>query len=245
MPTCPACREELPSDSRFCGFCGFRLAPITLRSESSLLRHLTPAPPQAAPAPPEEAPILLTRKKRPSEEPARPKPKLLIVDERALEDTAPALTQTIADTEPAPPPSAPPPSALSASATGPARAETRLPPKAHKRTFQRFPLKVEVGFTSEHNFYTGFVQNLSSGGLFVATHTPSKVGEVLELSFSVPGLERPCTALCLVRWIREYDPLVPDMVPGMGLQFSQLEAEARAAIELFIQHREPIFFDDE
>lgn len=237
MPTCPACREELPSDSRFCGFCGFRLAPITLRSESSLLRHLTPAPP------PEEAPILLTRKKRPSEEPARPKPKLLIVDERALEDTAPALTQTIADTEPAPPPASP--RQAPAGGNGPARAETRLPPKAHKRTFQRFPLKVEVGFTSEHNFYTGFVQNLSSGGLFVATHNPSKVGEVLEISFSVPGLERPCTALCLVRWIREYDPLVPDMVPGMGLQFSQLEPEARSAIELFIQHREPIFFDDE
>jgi hypothetical protein len=30
----------------------------------------------------------------------------------------------------------------------------------------------------------------------------------------------------------------------MGVQFSQLEPDARAAIELFIRHREPIFYDD-
>jgi uncharacterized protein (TIGR02266 family) len=112
------------------------------------------------------------------------------------------------------------------------------------RRFPRFPLRVEVGYGSEHNFYRGFLENLSGGGLFVATHQPAQIGEFFEVTFTVPGLDRACTAVCRVRWLREYNPDSPDSVAGMGLQFSQLEPDARAAIELFIKHREPIFYDD-
>ncbi|MCB9557750.1 MAG: TIGR02266 family protein [Deltaproteobacteria bacterium] len=110
---------------------------------------------------------------------------------------------------------------------------------------QRFPIRVEVDYHSEHNFYTGFLENLSKGGLFVATHTPMVIGQRLELSFTVPGLGRTCATMCTVRWIREYNPATPDIAPGMGCMFDRIEADVRAAIELFIQHREPLFFDDD
>jgi uncharacterized protein (TIGR02266 family) len=122
---------------------------------------------------------------------------------------------------------------------------TRPPPTGETRRGKRFPLKVEVGYASEHNFYTGFMENLSSGGIFIATHDPVAIGDHYELTFSVPGLNRPINASCEVRWIREYNPDYPDMVPGAGMRFVKLDAEARAAIELFIRHREPIFFDEE
>ena len=113
----------------------------------------------------------------------------------------------------------------------------------HERGCKRFPLKVEVGYASEHNFYTGFMENLSSGGLFVATHNPAELGDVVEVTFSVPALHRNCTAMCLVQWTREYNPSMPDMIPGMGLKFVKLDSDARAAVEIFIKHREPIFYD--
>ena len=113
----------------------------------------------------------------------------------------------------------------------------------HDREYRRFPISVEVGYASEHNFYTGFMENLSSGGLFVATHDPTEIGDVLEITFSVPGLRRTCTAMCVVQWIRDYNPDMADMIPGMGLKFVEIDPEARAAIELFIKHREPIFFE--
>jgi len=115
-------------------------------------------------------------------------------------------------------------------------------PKEEGRQCGRFPAKVKVGYATEHNFYTGFLENLSSGGLFVATHAPSPIDEVLEVTFSVPGLKRSATAVCRVQWIREYDADMPDMIPGMGLRFIKLGAEASAAVELFIKHRDPIFF---
>lgn len=136
-------------------------------------------------------------------------------------------------------------------AAAPASVPAPLPADPHgsterdeSRSYPRFPLRVEVSYGSEHNFYTGFLENVSNGGLFVATHQLAEIGDLFELTFTVPGLNRVCTAVCRVRWLREYDPEQPDGVPGMGVQFSQLEPDARAAIELFIRHREPIFYDD-
>jgi uncharacterized protein (TIGR02266 family) len=292
MLLCPACREELPEEAQFCGFCGFRLTPIPVEvhrrlcesytelevppdilGEEDKLEPIADLPPEPAldplpalsPEPAVEAvadtmadealartiaapkeviagtddePVLLTKRKRPSQE-AEPsgKPQLLVMNGIALEDTSPRLPEgrdiALEDTSPRidirpdlpPLPQAPPDQ-------GP-----------HRRA-KRFPLKVEVTYGSEHNFYTGFIENLSSGGLFVATHEPVAVGESYEISFTVPGLGRTCAALCEVCWVREHNPTNPEMVPGMGLKFIRIDADARAAVELFIKHREPIFYED-
>lgn len=104
-------------------------------------------------------------------------------------------------------------------------------------------MRVDVNYSSDHNFYTGFLDNISSGGLFVATHAPATIGEELEVQFTVAGLERDCTALCQVRWTRDHNPDFPEFPAGFGCQFLQLDPEVRAALELFIRHREPIFYD--
>jgi uncharacterized protein (TIGR02266 family) len=109
------------------------------------------------------------------------------------------------------------------------------------RRMHRFPIKVEVSYSSAHNFYTGVIENVSSGGIFVATDTPGAIGDEYEVSFTVPGLDKPCTAVCQVRWIREVGGT--SAPAGMGLRFVRLHATTRAAIELFLRHREPILFE--
>jgi hypothetical protein len=66
----------------------------------------------------------------------------------------------------------------------------------------------------------------------------------VEVTFTVPGLRQSYIAVCRVRWLREYNPDSPWAAPGMGLQFGELDADVRAAIEVFIRNRDPIFFDD-
>ena len=51
-------------------------------------------------------------------------------------------------------------------------------------------MKVEVDHQSEHNFFTGFMENISSGGLFVATYGLMEIGQRLEVSFTVPGFSQ-------------------------------------------------------
>ena len=332
MKTCAACRKEVHDDANFCGWCGFRLTPISATDLDTLTKELQPIK--------EENPILLTKMKkvrgkgeaawrrrqesqvltaRPTPpEPGMSPPRLEVVSEgvaarrppevlvepppialdrpkvaqpRAGAELdmalAPTLMPVSAPLIPLEPPSvtappsrpaaigsgpvatptsgphhpavgaAPPPIpadafALPESMEVPPVREPAQPPPAeppaaqaeqHERECTRFPLNVEVGYASEHNFYTGFLENLSSGGLFVATHNPAEIGDVVEVTFTVPALHRNCSAMCLVQWTRDYNPSMPDMIPGMGLKFVNLDTDARAAVELFIKHREPIFYE--
>jgi uncharacterized protein (TIGR02266 family) len=113
-----------------------------------------------------------------------------------------------------------------------------------QRRQDRFALAVEVTLASEHNFYQGFVENISAGGVFVATNDIHAVGTQFDLTFSLPELNRTCTALCEVRWVRDYNTS-PDLAPGMGLAFLRIAPADQKAVEVFLRHREPIFFDDE
>ena len=166
---CPACRADIPDDSRFCGMCRFRLVQISPDAHRKLSESLPPLR-----AEPEEV-IPLTRPK------GKPRPEE-VASERAA-------TAAAAASVPAPLPADP-------------HASTE---RDESRSYPRFPLRVEVSYGSEHNFYTGFLENVSNGGLFVATHQLAEIGDLFELTFTVPGLNRACTAVCRVRWLREYD----------------------------------------
>ena len=39
-----------------------------------------------------------------------------------------------------------------------------------RRGHHRFSVDLDVSLGSDHNFYSGFAENLSVGGVFVATH---------------------------------------------------------------------------
>jgi|RhiMethySRZTD1v2_1073278.scaffolds.fasta_scaffold45843_3 uncharacterized protein (TIGR02266 family) len=113
-----------------------------------------------------------------------------------------------------------------------------------RRSESRFAVDLDVGLGSDHNFYAGFAENLSAGGIFVATHLLKPVGSSIELSIHLPDLEAPIVGKGEVRWVREYNER-SDMPPGMGIRFNEIGPEAQTAIEKFLKQREPLFFDDE
>ncbi len=57
------------------------------------------------------------------------------------------------------------------------------------RAAERFDLEVTVDLESDHNFYTGLTQNISSGGVFIATHHLRRIGDRITLKFTLPELE--------------------------------------------------------
>jgi len=114
------------------------------------------------------------------------------------------------------------------------------------RASERFDLEVKVDLESDHNFYTGLTQNISSGGVFIATHHIRKIGDRITLKFSLPGSEQPLAVETEVRWIRENSALHRiDGASGMGVRFINLTPEASAAITAFVQARDSMFYDDE
>jgi uncharacterized protein (TIGR02266 family) len=114
------------------------------------------------------------------------------------------------------------------------------------RASERFDLEVKVDLESDHNFYTGLTQNISAGGLFIATHHIRKIGERITLKFSLPGSSESVSVETEVRWIRENSALQRvEGASGMGVRFINLTPEASAAIQSFIQSRDSLFYDDE
>ncbi len=114
------------------------------------------------------------------------------------------------------------------------------------RASERFDLEVKVDLESDHNFYTGLTQNISSGGLFIATSAIRKIGDRITLKFSLPGSPEPLAVETEVRWIKENSALhKTDGSTGMGVRFVNLSPAAAAAIQQFVESRDSLFYDDE
>ena len=114
----------------------------------------------------------------------------------------------------------------------------------NQRTAERHDLKVEVSAQSDHQFFTGFSENISSGGLFIATYQVLPIGSSFTLSFSVPGVDRTFEAQCEVRWLREYNENTPDVVPGVGVSFVGLNEQDEQILDAILQRVETMFYDD-
>lgn len=112
-----------------------------------------------------------------------------------------------------------------------------------RREHTRYSVDLDVSVTSEHNFYAGFVENLSVGGVFIATHQLKPVGERLRFSVHLPTLEQPIRGTGEVRWVRVFSE-GSDVPPGMGIKFDALDAASQRSIEAFLAQREPLFYDE-
>ena len=114
-----------------------------------------------------------------------------------------------------------------------------------QRRHVRVPFEVEVNVESDHNFYTGFTQNISEGGIFIATSKPMPLGSKIAFSFRLVGDAAPVNIYGVVRWIRESSRFTDDAPAGMGVQFVDLHPAAADQINQFIQRqRDTIFYDE-
>lgn len=114
-----------------------------------------------------------------------------------------------------------------------------VPPS--RRREPRRACELELEFTDETHFYAGLTQDLSQGGVFIATYRVFPVGSRLELGFQLPdGTE--VRARGVVRWVRaESEPEAER--PGMGISFTELSEVALAAIAEFCRERAPLYME--
>lgn len=102
---------------------------------------------------------------------------------------------------------------------------------------------LEIDEQTDHNFYAGLTSDVSEGGVFVATGHTLPVGTRVTVSIQLPDAADPHQVEGIVRWIREPEVCRGGAVPGYGVQFDVLSAEALAAIREYVAHHETIFFE--
>ncbi|WP_164010756.1 TIGR02266 family protein [Pyxidicoccus trucidator] len=107
----------------------------------------------------------------------------------------------------------------------------------------RVRMHTSIDMRSDSNFFTGFSMDISEGGVFIATVEPVARGTQVELDFTLPG-GRPMKVTGVVRWVRESNARTPELMPGVGVQFTGLAHEVANAITSFVTTRDPMFFPD-
>jgi uncharacterized protein (TIGR02266 family) len=90
----------------------------------------------------------------------------------------------------------------------------------------------------------GLTENLSEGGLFIATHQLQPIGTPVTVVLKVPNAAEPITIHGTVRWVRQYSE-TSDTDPGLGVRFEQLPSEHTELIRAFLAARTPLFHDED
>ncbi len=113
--------------------------------------------------------------------------------------------------------------------------------EAEVREAPRLGLHANVTSDSETNFFTGFTENLSEGGVFIATFSPPPMGEIVALRLTVRG-ESEIVLQGEVRWIRTDADGTP---MGCGVRFCAMDERTRLALTMMLQaaEREPLLFE--
>jgi uncharacterized protein (TIGR02266 family) len=171
----------------------------------------------------------------------------------ALEEELEALTaaaeQALAQPEPEP--------EAAAAEQAPAQREPEAPPEeparladqppvaiagAERRRAPRVKIAADVSFNTDHNFYAGLTNDLSEGGIFIATFENLPEGTNLDLTLTLPEYGT-IEARGVVRWIRTPHSFNQDFPAGIGVQFVDLKETDRAAIQTFICQRDPLLYE--
>ena len=102
-----------------------------------------------------------------------------------------------------------------------------------RRKSERADLLVRVTYQTVDELFTEFARNINEGGIFIETENPQSLGSSVALQFELPGNDRPIEVVGIV--VRTSDGSRPDDPSGMGIEFGDLNEEARNQINQLIR----------
>ena len=127
--------------------------------------------------------------------------------------------------EPSPPSAAKP-------APGAPAAPLRTP-----RGFPRVQTRLQVGWSSPREFLVAYSENISRGGIFVATQNPPPVREMVELLLELPDGQAPAkTNAEVVQCVTAEQAQATGKTAGAGLQFIGGDEDFRRRVDACIEH---------
>ena len=105
--------------------------------------------------------------------------------------------------------------------------------ESNKRRSERLEHELLVAYRTVDGFITDWAVNISRGGLFINSRTPLPVGTTVRLIVSLPDAAFPFDLTGRVTRVSEFNNPANE-VPGMGLEFVDIDDDKRARIERFV-----------
>jgi type IV pilus assembly protein PilZ len=110
--------------------------------------------------------------------------------------------------------------------------KTDRPPK--RRRANRLHHELLVAYQTVDGFITDWAVNISRGGIFINTRTPLPEGTTVRLIISLPDTAFPFELAGRVARVCEFNNPA-NLVPGMGIEFVDVDDEKKARIERFVE----------
>ena len=101
-----------------------------------------------------------------------------------------------------------------------------------RRVSPRATVTVRIDYSTVDAMFSEFTRNINEGGLFIESETLLPLDEQVQLQFQLPGVDDPFKVSGRVAWVREAGI---DGPPGMGVEFENLDADARLRIDEIVQ----------
>ena len=105
---------------------------------------------------------------------------------------------------------------------------------AGQRKEPRSSTVIQVDYHTAESFFRDFVDNISAGGMFIATPKPLEPGAQLRLEFLLPGCDYPIRVNGKVAWSRSVSS--EGQRRGMGVTLDSLSPNAKDKINTIIKH---------
>ena len=101
----------------------------------------------------------------------------------------------------------------------------------------RIQSEIRVAYRTVGSFLSDYAVNISKGGVFIQTDNPLPVGALVRLVFSLPGVPVLFDVSAKVKWCQmEFED--EENLPGMGVEFLQLDPVVRKRIEAHVKRME-------
>jgi uncharacterized protein (TIGR02266 family) len=104
----------------------------------------------------------------------------------------------------------------------------------NQRRAARLHHAIPVAYRSVGSFLSDWATNISHGGLFINTRKPLPVGTAVKVLIQIPGAKFPWELAGRVTRVSQFDNKA-NMVPGMGVEFTDVDEAKRREISAFVE----------
>ncbi len=101
-----------------------------------------------------------------------------------------------------------------------------------KRVHYRSDLILKVQYADEKDFLSDYTENVSEGGIFIATDETFAQGDILDFEVSFPGMFESIRTKGVVKWCR--GAREPDEPAGIGVEFLHDEEQPNGPLHNLI-----------
>ena len=95
-----------------------------------------------------------------------------------------------------------------------------------RRKHVRKPFLMAVDYSTQDHVYKDFIQDISTGGVFIQTHMPFTIGQEVSLTFPLPNYQKH---------IKVVGEVVRSTTQGVGVKFKMADQDQTAMITSLLE----------